>query len=254
MIEGLSVLAVIPARGGSQGLARKNLREVAGRSLLARAIAAGRQAATVDRVILSSDDAEIIQAALLAGCEVPFVRPAELATAEARSIDALRHALRMLPERYDLVALLQPTSPLRASQDVDGAVRLCVETGAPACVSVSEAGKTPFWMHTLDPGGRMRPILPEYQMVPRRQDLPAAYDINGAVFVARSEWLFDHEDFLSPETVGYVMPKERSIDIDDELDLIIAEAVAQRVEGDGDKADTPATPITPAAGRGRASG
>ena len=109
MIDGLSVLALVTARGGSAGLSRKNLREVGGRSLVARAVQAGQRAETVDRVVLSSDDPEIIQAALLAGCDVPFVRPAELAGDEARSIDVVRHALQALPERYDLLVLLQPT-------------------------------------------------------------------------------------------------------------------------------------------------
>jgi N-acylneuraminate cytidylyltransferase len=234
MIDGLSVLALVTARGGSTGLPRKNLRTVGGRSLVARAVQTGQQALTVDRVVLSSDDPEIIQAALLAGCEVPFVRPAALATAGARSIDVVRHALETLPERYDLLVLLQPTSPLRSAEDVDAAVRLCVERRAPACVSVCPADKPPYWMHGLDKRSRLRPILPEYRQAARRQDLPPAYAINGAVYVARSDWIMVLDSFVGPDTLGYVMPRERSIDIDDELDLAIAEALEARLEGDGD--------------------
>lgn len=234
MIDGLSVLALVTARGGSTGLPRKNLREVGGRSLVARAVQAGQRAETVDRVVLSSDDPEIIQAALLAGCDVPFVRPAALAGDEARSIDVVRHALEALPERYGLLVLLQPTSPLRGAEDVDAAVELCVRGGAPACVSVCAADKPPFWMHGLDERLRLQPILPEYRQASRRQDLPQAYAINGAVYVARTDWIMVLDSFIGSDTLGYVMPRERSIDIDDELDLAIAEVLETRLEGDSD--------------------
>ncbi len=244
MIEGLSVLAVVTARGGSAGLPRKNLREVAGKTLLARAIESGQRAATVDRVVLSSDDAEIIQAAILSGCDVPFVRPTELSGDRARSIDVVRHALKALPEGYDLVVLLQPTSPLRTAEDVEAAVELCVRRGAPACVSVCAADKPPFWMHGLDERHRLRPILPEYQGAARRQDLPPAFAVNGAVYVARTDWIRAQESFVTPETIGFVMPRQRSIDIDDEIDLIIAEAMAMRFEQETPtkKAERPAGP------------
>jgi N-acylneuraminate cytidylyltransferase len=225
MIDSLSVLALVTARGGSTGLPRKNLREVGGKTLLVRAVEAGQRAATVDRVVLSSDDPEIIQAAILAGCDVPFVRPAELASDEARSIDVVRHALETLTEGYDLVVLLQPTSPLRSAEDVEAALELCVRRGAPACVSVCPADKPPFWMHGLDEQLRLRPILPGYRPASRRQDLPQAFAVNGAVYVARTDWIMAQDGFIGPETLGYVMPRERSVDIDDELDLIMAEAL-----------------------------
>jgi N-acylneuraminate cytidylyltransferase len=249
MIDGLSVLAVVTARGGSAGLPRKNLREVGGRTLLARAIEAGQRAATVDRVVLSSDDAEIIQAGILAGCDVPFVRPAGLAGDRARSIDVVRHALEALPEGYDLVVLLQPTSPLRTAEDVEAAVELCVRRGAPACISVCAADKPPFWMHGLDKRLRLRPILPEYQGTSRRQDLPTAFAVNGAVYVARTDWIRTQESFVTPETIGFVMPRERSVDIDDELGLIIAEALAKRFEGEARKSEA-ASPAGPRAADG----
>ncbi len=240
MIEGLSVLGLITARGGSQGLPGKNLREINGRSLLARAIQAGREATSLDRLILSTDDPAIIQAALLAGCDVPFVRPASLSGPAASSIDVVRHALTALPERYDLVVLLQPTSPLRRAEDIDGAVRLCAEQGAPACLSVCRADKPPYWMVRRDAAGRLEPILPELAYTPRRQELPEAFAVNGAVYVARCDWILRNDAFLSPNTLGYVMPKERSLDVDEELDLVVAAAVERWVEGTSGKgADAP---------------
>jgi N-acylneuraminate cytidylyltransferase len=235
MIDGRSVLALVTARGGSTGLPRKNLKEVGGKTLIARAVEVGQRAASVDRVVLSSDDPEIIQAAILAGCEVPFLRPAGLASDEARSIDVVRHALEMLPEGHDLVVLLQPTSPLRSAEDIEAALELCVRHAAPACVSVCAADKPPFWMHGLDERLRLRPILPGYGEASRRQDLPQAFAVNGAVYVARTDWIRAQDSFVGPETIGYVMPRERSIDIDDELDLIIADALARRLEDDTQK-------------------
>lgn len=226
MIEGQTVLALITARGGSKALKDKNLRKVGGKTLIARAVEAARQAQTVDRVVLSSDDPRLIADAERAGCDVPFVRPPELATDDARSVDVVRHAIETLPERYDFIVLLQPTSPLRTGADIDAAVRLCVERGAPSCVSVAEASKSPFWMFALDVFGHMQPVADQTQYSSRRQEVPPAYVANGAVYVARREtWLEAGENLVEPETVAYVMPKEHSVDIDDELDLAIAEAV-----------------------------
>ena len=154
MIAGRSVLGLITARGGSVGLPRKNLRSVGGRTLIARAVESALASETVDRVILSSDDPEIIQAALMAGCDVPFVRPPELATSEATSMAVVHHALDSLDDHYDLIVLLQPTSPFRTADDIDGAVRHCLNERAPACVSVTAPDKSPYWSYRLDDRGR----------------------------------------------------------------------------------------------------
>ncbi len=255
MIGDLSVLGLITARGGSQGVHRKNLREVGGKSLIARSVEAARAASCLDRVVLSSDDPEIIQAAILLGCEVPFVRPAELATAEAGSMDVVRHALETLPERYDFIVLLQPTSPFRTGADIDGAVRLCAASGAPACVSVCRPAKPPHWSFELDGEGRMKPLMPEHYLVPRRQELPPAVAPNGAVFAARCDWIVKQPGFVSPETAAYIMAEERSLDIDSEFDLVMAEAVASWLERGGEDlgADAPSPRVRKVAGRGRTS-
>jgi len=256
MIGNLSVLGLITARGGSKGVIRKNLREIGGKSLIARSVEAARSAACLDRVVLSSDDPEIIQAAILLGCEVPFVRPAELATAEASSMDVVRHVLATLPERYDFIVLLQPTSPFCTGADIDGALQLCVESEAPACVSGCIPTKSPHWTFELDGQGRMTPFLPEHYLTPRRQELPTAFAPNGAVFVARCDWIVKQPDFVTHETVAYVMPKERSLDIDNEFDLVLAEAVAVWLARDPEDQDAVAERprVRAAAGRGRSSG
>ncbi len=158
-------------------------------------------------MVLSADDPRLIAEAERAGCDVPFVRPRELATDEARSVDVVRHAIAALPERYDFVVLLQPTSPLRTGADIDAAVRLCVERGAPSCVSLAPASKSPLWMYVVDIFGRVQPVAEQAEYSSRRQELPPAYVTNGAVYVGRTDyWLTTGEKFVGPDTVGYFMP------------------------------------------------
>ena len=136
----------------------------------------------------------------------------------------LKARLPRRDDRYDLVVLLQPTSPFRTAEDIDGTVRHCLAQGAPACVSITAPDKSPYWSYRLDDGGRMVPLM-KGVIASRRQDLPDTYAVNGAVYVAYCRWLLVQDEFVQPETVGYVMPKLRSIDIDDEFDLVMAEAV-----------------------------
>jgi N-acylneuraminate cytidylyltransferase len=207
------VLALIPARGGSKGLPGKNLLPVNGRPLLAFSVDAAVGSRFVDRVVLSSDDEAIIAAARAAGCEAPFRRPAALATDTATTIDVVLHALDELPG-YDVVVLLQPTSPQRNAADVDVACERFGATGAPACVSVSEVAPSPYWMYWLGDDGTLRPVIESAPTLTRRQDLPPVYALNGAIYIADVRWLRRTRTFLTPETVAYVMPASRSIDID----------------------------------------
>jgi N-acylneuraminate cytidylyltransferase len=211
-MNGLSVLALITARGGSKGLPGKNVRPVQGRPLIDFTIAAARAAACVDRVVLSTDDDEIARVALACGCEVPFRRPAPLASDEAKSLDVVLHALGHLPG-YDIVVLLQPTSPARTAADIDATVQRLLDAQAPACVSVCEAEESPHWMFWLDERARLTPLL-DTPAATRRQDLPPAFVLNGAVYAARTSALRRMGSFLGPETVAHVMPRKRSIDID----------------------------------------
>lgn len=218
MIQGKSVLAVIPARGGSKGVPGKNIRPAGGKPLIAWTVEAARNAKHIDRTILSSDDSAIIAVARDQGCEVPFVREANLARDDTPGIDVVIDALNRCPG-YDWVVLLQPTSPLRTAQDIDGAIEQCVQAGAPACVSVCVAKESPYWMFTLDSGARLSPLL-SGKTIARRQDLPLVYVLNGAVYVAKTEWLLGQLSFLAKETIAYEMPAERSMDIDTEADFM----------------------------------
>ena len=223
MIQGKSILAIIPARGGSKGVPRKNLREIAGKPLIAWAIEEGRKSRYIDRLILSSEDPEIIAMARSRGCEVPFVRPAELARDETPGIDPVLHALRALPERYDYIVLLQPTSPLRLAEDIDCCLETCLNHRAPACVTVTEVDQSPFWMYRLDTSRHLVPLIDQKSLPARRQDLAQVYILNGAVYVAQTAWLQQQRTFLTTETVAHIMPRERSLDVDTGLDLKICE-------------------------------
>ena len=225
MIAGKRVLAVIPARGGSKGVPGKNIRALAGRPLIAWTIAAAKHAPELDRVIISSDDADIIETAKAWGGKAPFTRPAELARDDTPGIAPVLHALDALPESYDYVVLLQPTSPLRTGADISAALALCLEQNAPACVSVSAPQHAPWWMFRLDESRRMHSLFPKDALPTRRQDMPEVYALNGAIYVAEVNWLRKSKAFLTPETVAYVMPRERSLDIDTELDFVMAEAL-----------------------------
>jgi N-acylneuraminate cytidylyltransferase len=233
MIDGKSVLAIIPARGGSKGVLRKNICSVGGKPLIAWTIEEARKSRYIDRLILSSEDAEIITVAKTWGCEVPFVRPAELAQDETPGIAPVLHAIQSLPG-YDYLVLLQPTSPLRNTSDIDSCLELCVREGIRSCVSVTEPRNSPYWMYLLDAGGRMKPLIETEQSFDRRQELPKVYVLNGAVYVAECEWILNYRTFVTAETKAYLMPKERSIDIDSELDLIQMESIIRcRVNHNG---------------------
>jgi CMP-N,N'-diacetyllegionaminic acid synthase len=226
MIGGKSVLAVITARGGSKGLPGKNILPLAGRPLIGWTIEAARNSRFVDRLILSSDDEGIISVARSLGCEVPFVRDAELATDTATSIDVVLDAIGRCPG-HDWVVLLQPTSPLRTAADIDGTLTRCFEAGAPACVSVAPVEQSPYWMYSMRADGVLAPVVVA-PPVERRQDLPRAYALNGAVYTADCRWLAQTRSFVTPQTVGYEMPAGRSIDIDDRSDLVSAENILRK--------------------------
>lgn len=225
MIDGKTLLALVVARGGSKGLPGKNILPIQGKPLIQWTIDAARQSRYIDRLVLSSDDDQIMKVAEQGGCEVPYRRTAALATDGATSVDVAVDALQRLPG-YDFLVLLQPTSPLRMAEDIDGAVELLVASGAPSCVSVRPAEDHPYWTYRLNERGQTVPFAePVGEMPQRRQDLPAAWCLNGAVYVVRVDWFLAERSFLNAETVAYRMPSERSIDIDTAADVARMEAL-----------------------------
>lgn len=223
MIAGKTVLAIIPARGGSKGVPRKNIRLLAGKPLIAWTINEAKKSKYIDRLILSSEDEEIIKLAREYGCEVPFKRPIELAQDDTPGIESVIHAINALGDKYDYVVLLQPTSPLRTVEDIDGCIQQCIIKGLPSCISVTEAQQSPYWMYKLDEDMRLNPFVQYDEKVNRRQDLPQVYVLNGAVYVAESEFIIENKSFLTEESVAYKMPNKNSVDIDTEIDFAYCE-------------------------------
>lgn len=223
MIGTRKVLALIPARGGSKGIPGKNIADLAGKPLIAWTIEAAQACSGVDLVVLSSDEHAIAEVAARFGCAVPFVRPPELATDEASSMDVVYHALEQLPG-FDVVLLLQPTSPLRTAADIEACLDLL--RGAPAVVSVRPSEDHPYLTFAINDVGIMTPYAkPSVSQSLRRQDLPGAWCLNGAIYAADVEWLKSQRSFFSSETIAYKMPAERSIDIDTPADLRLADEI-----------------------------
>lgn len=222
MINGKSVLAIIPARGGSKGLSGKNILELGGKPLVAWTIEVGKQSQYIDRLILSSEDAEIIRVAEDWGCEVPFVRPAKLAQDETPGIAPVLHALETLNEKYDYVILLQPTSPFRTAMDIDGCLELCCVNDSPSCVSVAETSENPYWMFSMAQDKKIEPLIRIKDEVHQRQLLPESFILNGAIYISKTEYIAMEKSFVTKDTLAFIMDRDHSVDIDSEKDLLYA--------------------------------
>lgn len=224
----MKVLAVIPARGGSKGIPRKNVKILGGKPLIAWTIEAALKAPGINRLIVSTEDEEIAAVAEQFGAEVPFKRPIAIAQDDTPGLDPVLHAIENSPGS-DWVLLLQPTSPLRSVDDIEGIIKLCQEKGASSAVSVAEVSKHPFWMYQRSSDMRLQPLIPNRGEITRRQDLPSVYALNGALYLARIDWLIGNQGFIGPETLGYVMPVERSVDLDTPLDWLWVEYLIERI-------------------------
>lgn len=228
-------VGLIPARGGSKRLPHKNLLPLAGRPLLAWTVEAARTARHLDRVVLSTDDDELAAIGREYGADVPFARPAELASDTAATVDVVLHALRTLQaqgEHYDYVVILQPTSPLRTAQDIDGALELAQEKQADAVIGVCETDHPPEWSNTLPDDLSMAGFFRPGIRGTRSQDLPKSYRLNGAVYVYRCDRLLAEGSLVMDDnSYAYVMPRERSVDIDSAIDFEIAQLFLQRFGG-----------------------
>lgn len=218
MINKKKILAVITARGGSKGLPKKNILDLSGKPLIAWTIQAAKKSKYIDRVILSSDNDDIIKVSKKFGCEVPFKRPQELSGDEASSIDVLLHAIKKIPG-YDYVILLQPTSPLRSSSDIDDAFKLMISSKLETCTSVCETQKTPYWMFEIDSNKVLKNILDMPKNGHRRQSLPKTYELNGAIYISNIKALIHDRMLINSATAAYVMSQDKSVDIDDLSDF-----------------------------------
>lgn len=221
-----NVLAIIPARGGSKGIPGKNIGNLCGKPLIAWTIQAALESKVIDKVIVSTEDSKIAEVAKEYGAEIPFLRPKRLATDESSGMDPVFHALELIKD-YKWVFLLQPTSPLRTVQDIDNIFKLCTENNYSSSTSVSPVNKHPDWMFELGPKNNLVKYS-NNKLVEIRQDLKSLYQLNGALYLAKIDWLKKHKHFVSKDTIAYIMPWERSVDIDNHSDWELAEYLINR--------------------------
>ncbi len=219
-------LAIILARGGSKRLPRKNLLDLCGKPLIAWSIEAALKSKYISKVIVSSDDEEILNIAK--EYKADFIkRPDELASDTATTFDALKHTLENVG-KYDYVVLLQPTSPLRSEKHIDEAIELLEEKSADAIISVCEMEHSPLWSNILDENLDMSNFLRDEVLNKRSQDLPKYYRLNGAIYICKTEELLENKGFFIKENIyAYKMDKKHSVDIDEEIDFVIAEKLMQ---------------------------
>jgi CMP-N,N'-diacetyllegionaminic acid synthase len=236
MIDGRRVLAVVPARAGSKGLPAKNLRMLAGKPLVAWPVCAARASTLVDRVIVSTDDAAIAAAASTHGADVPFLRPAELASDTASSMQVIRHALEALAndaDKYDYVVMLEPTSPMTRGIDIDQALqRLSKQRAdADAIVGISRVEAAhPEYDVLIDSLGLIRPYAAaDFSKLRRRQEIAELYFLEGSLYISDAQVFLSRGSFYHERTLGYEVPRWQSLEVDEEMDLVCIEALLTKM-------------------------
>lgn len=235
MMNNLKVLGVITARGGSKGIPRKNIKKLAGKPLIVHTINAVCGSRLLTRAIVSTDDEEIAEISKKYGAEVPFLRPTELAQDKSTSIEVVQHAVSELKkqgEEYDYVMILQPTSPLRTSEDIDESIRIAEETGADSVMSMVELDDFSSKKIKKVTNTIIKPYFEEEgKESSRRQDLEKAYRRNCAVYLTKTE-LIKKGDLFGQDSRAYIMPGERSVDINKPVDFEMAEFWFKKQHGE----------------------
>lgn len=221
------ILGVIPARGGSKGIPGKNLHKISGKPLIQYTIEASKGSKLLSEFIISTDNEEIADFSQSIGGNVPFVRPSRLSTDKALSLPVILHALEFMESsignKYDIVVMLQPTTPLRNYKDIDGALSILLDGQADSVISVTEVGGYhPLRMKRIIDGRLINYIEQGVEDMRPRQDLPPVYIRNGAIYAAYREVLVDNNSFSGNDCYAYNMPPERSVNIDTLDDLTLA--------------------------------
>lgn len=230
MYKNKRILALIPARAGSKRIKGKNIRLLLGKPLIAWTIEQAMKSKYIDEIIVSTEDEKIAGISRRHGAGVPFMRPRKLATDKAKGIDVVFHAIdwfRKNKDLYDIVVLLQPTSPLRRGIDIDNAIRFFFLKGASAIVSVCDVGYRPLWSNILPENGCMKNFIRKNH---GKRETRGYHMINGAIYMAYFDYVKKHKGFYGNDTFAYIMPQERSVDIDTEVDFRIAECLLKTIK------------------------
>ena len=221
------ILGIIPARGGSKGIPRKNIKLFNSKPLIFWSIKAAIESDFVDRVIVSTDDEEIAEIAKSLSAEVPFLRPKELAQDNSSTIDTVIHALNNLHNVNDIL-LLQPTSPLRRTKDINKIFQLRTKKNKSSAVSISDSGKNIDLFFAMDSQNMIHPISNNFKLMPR-QKYKRLYNVNGALYLSTRDSFIKNLSFFTSKTLGYIMPDKYSIDIDTQLDWDFAEFLMKKL-------------------------
>lgn len=224
----MNILTIIPARGGSKGVPRKNIMPLNGKPLIYYSIKNAFESNFINEIIISTEDTEIKKITEEFGLKV-ITRPEELATDDSKTIDVIIHVLDSLNfEGYipSIVVILQPTSPLRTSDDIDSAIEIFLKKDCDSVVSVCEFDHSPYWALKLE-NNYLSPMFGQEYLLKPRQELPTAYIPNGAVFISSPDKIRKYRSFYCPKTIPYIMPTDRSIDIDSTLDFKMAEILLE---------------------------
>jgi CMP-N-acetylneuraminic acid synthetase len=229
----MKVLGLIPARGGSKGVPRKNIKLLCGKPLLQYTAEAALSARLLTRVILTTEDEEIAAVGRSCGLEVPFLRPAELARDDTPTLPVVQHAIKWLEdhgETYDAVCLLQPSSPLRRAEEIDGCIQLLEASGADAVVTVLPvpAEYNPHWVYLRDETGLLHLSSGQAEPPPQRQSLPAAFHREGSVYVTRRDVLMIGNSLYGQRLEGYLIASDQRVNIDSRADWNHAEEILDR--------------------------
>jgi len=227
MLNNKTILAVIPARGGSKGIPKKNIKICAGKPLIGWTIIEAQKSKYIDRLILSSDSSEIINVSKQFSIEVPFVRPEKLAQDHVPGVDPLIHAVNSLDTEYDYVILLQVTSPLRTVTHIDKAIEFCIKNNVDSCISVYKTLENPHHFISIDKHHTVIPVITSESFIPR-QNIPDYYKINGAFFMLKTNTLIKTKDILNKNTKAFIMDKESSIDVDTLEDFETADLILKK--------------------------
>lgn len=237
MIQGKTVLAVIPARGGSKGIPRKNIKKLCGKPLIAWTIEEGLKSKYIDKLIVSTEDEEIALLSRKYGAEVPFLRPKELSYDDTPGIEPIIHSIKWMEQNagieYNYICVLQCTSPFRKSEHIDEALETLAKKNGECIVSVCESEISPYWMKKIE-NGILKDFMNNVQFYARRQELPKIYRLNGAIYAGKTSFVLKNKSWYGDNTLPYVMQRHDSLDIDDMLDFKIAELLMEeRIKNNG---------------------
>jgi CMP-N-acetylneuraminic acid synthetase len=226
----MKILGLITARGGSKGIPGKNIAPAGGKPLIVWTVDEAKKSASIDRLVLSTDDAKIAEVCAAAGCEVPFTRPAELAGDASSHYLVVEHAVKWLEDNQgyipDYVMLLQPTTPLRTHEDIDAAAALASEKNADCVVTVSEIPVSPCYSRVINKEGLLEDFFSKRDVFnPRRQEVPVVYSENGAVYLIRRDTLLSERSLMPSKIHASIMPQERTLDIDSPWNLHLADLI-----------------------------